>query len=125
MSGLAVKLASKAGLPGADHLYQQQFDSLITQGNYPEAAKIAANSPRGFLRTPETINRFKNAPQTGQMSVILQYFGMLLDKGGLNKYESVELVRPVLQQNRKHLLEKWMREEKLESGRAWRHRSSL
>ncbi|RAO66991.1 uncharacterized protein BHQ10_003003 [Talaromyces amestolkiae] len=116
MSGLAVKLASKAGLPGADHLYQQQFDNLLAQGNYSEAAKIAANSPRGFLRTPETINRFKNAPQGGQqMSVILQYFGMLLDKGTLNRYESLELVRPVLQQNRKHLLEKWMRENKLEA----------
>lgn len=115
MSGIAVRLASKAGLPGADHLYQQQFDSMLAQGNYTEAAKIAANSPRGFLRTPETINRFKMAPQTGQMSVILQYFGMLLDKGSLNRYESVELVRPVLQQNRKHLLEKWMRENKLEA----------
>ncbi|KAJ5617670.1 hypothetical protein N7537_002784 [Penicillium hordei] len=115
MSGLAVKLASKAGLPGADHLYQQQFDSLMASQDYAEAAKIAANSPRGFLRTLETINRFKSAPQTGQMSVILQYFGMLLDKGSLNKYESVELVRPVLQQNRKHLLEKWMQEKKLES----------
>ncbi|KAJ5389520.1 clathrin heavy chain [Penicillium cataractarum] len=115
MSSLAVKLASRAGLPGADHLYQQQFDTLVNAGNFAEAAKVAANSPRGFLRTPETINRFKNAPQTGQMSVILQYFGMLLDKGSLNRYESVELVRPVLQQNRKHLLEKWMNEKKLEA----------
>jgi clathrin heavy chain len=115
MSSLAVKLASRAGLPGADHLYQQQFDTLINAGNFGEAAKVAANSPRGFLRTPETIARFKNAPQTGQMSVILQYFGMLLDKGSLNRYESVELVRPVLQQNRKHLLEKWMNEHKLEA----------
>ena len=56
-SGLAVKLASRAGLPGADELYRNQFEQLLAQGNYPEAAKIAANSPRGFLRTPETINR--------------------------------------------------------------------
>ncbi|KAJ5565084.1 clathrin heavy chain [Penicillium frequentans] len=115
MAGLAVKLASRAGLPGVDHLFQTQFDNFIAAGDYGEAAKVAANSPRGFLRTPETITRFKNAPQTGQMSVILQYFGMLLDKGALNRYESVELVRPVLQQNRKHLLEKWLRENKLES----------
>ena len=115
-SGLAVKLASRAGLPGADDLYRNQFDQLLAQGNYSEAAKIAANSPRGFLRTPETINRFKAAGQGGgQMSVILQYFGMLLDKGSLNKYESVELIKPVLQQNRKHLLDKWMGEGKLES----------
>jgi clathrin heavy chain len=115
-SGLAVKLASRAGLAGADDLYRNQFEMLLQQGNFQEAAKVAANSPRGFLRTPETIQRFKNAGQgTGQLSVILQYFGMLLDKGKLNKYETLELTRPVLAQNRKNLLEKWMGEGKLES----------
>ncbi|ETI26937.1 hypothetical protein G647_10036 [Cladophialophora carrionii CBS 160.54] len=115
-SSLAVKLASRAGLPGADNLYQQQFETLFAQGQYSEAAEVAANSPRGFLRTPETINRFKSAPQQpGQLSVILQYFGKLLDKGKLNKYESVELIKPVLAQNRKNLLDKWMSEGKLES----------
>ncbi|KAL9614787.1 MAG: hypothetical protein Q9167_000778 [Letrouitia subvulpina] len=112
---LALKLASRAGLPGADNLYQQQFEQLCAQGNYQEAAKVAANSPRGFLRTPQTIERFKSFPQQqGQLSVILQYFGTLLDKGALNRIESIELVRPVLQQNRKHLLEKWLKEDKLE-----------
>ncbi|KAK2748310.1 hypothetical protein FQN57_000968 [Myotisia sp. PD_48] len=112
---LAVKLASKAGLPGADDLLKRQFEQLLAQGNYADAAKVAANSPRGFLRTAETINRLKEISQTGQgMSVILQYFGMLLDKGSLNKHESVELTRPVLQQTRKHLLEKWLGENKLE-----------
>lgn len=113
---LAYKLASRAGLPGADSLYQQKFESLLAQGQYLEAAKTAANSPRGFLRTPQTIERFKQVPppQQGQLSVILQYFGLLLDKGSLNKYETLELVRPVLAQNRKHLLEKWMNENKLE-----------
>ncbi|KAG0650945.1 putative clathrin heavy chain [Hyphodiscus hymeniophilus] len=114
-SGLAVKLASRAGLPGADNLYANQFEQLLSTGNYAEAAKIAANSPRGFLRTPQTIERFKAVPaQQGQLSVILQYFGMLLDKGTLNKHETLELVRPVLAQNRKHLLEKWMKENKLD-----------
>ncbi|KAF8863426.1 clathrin heavy chain [Acephala macrosclerotiorum] len=114
-SSLAVKLASRAGLPGADNLYAGQFDQLLSTGNYAEAAKIAANSPRGFLRTPQTIERFKALPAApGQLSVILQYFGMLLDKGSLNKHETLELVRPVLAQNRKHLLEKWMKENKLD-----------
>lgn len=113
---LAVKLASRAGLPGADNLYQNQFEQLFAQGNYQEAARIAANSPRGFLRTPETINRFNSVPAQGSgLSVIMQYFGMLLDKGQLNRYESVALIKPVLQQNRKHLLDKWMSEGKLES----------
>ncbi|KAI9890023.1 MAG: hypothetical protein M1814_004539 [Vezdaea aestivalis] len=113
---LAVKLASRAGLPGADKLYSQQFEQLLAQGNYSEAAKIAANSPRGFLRNTKTIETFKNVPNAqGQLPVILQYFGILLDKGTLNRVESIELVRPVLQQNRKHLLDKWMKEGKLES----------
>ncbi|KAI5358854.1 Putative tetratricopeptide-like helical domain superfamily, clathrin heavy chain [Septoria linicola] len=111
---LAYKLASRAGLPGADQLYQQRFDQLLNMGDYQNAAKTAANSPQGFLRTPQTIERFKNVPQQqGQLSVILQYFGMLLDKGKLNQHETLELARPVLQQSRKHLLEKWMKEGKL------------
>ena len=112
---LALKLASRADLAGADSLYQQQFEQLCAQGKYDQAAKIAANSPRGFLRTPQTIERFRQVPQQqGQMSTILQYFGILLDKGPLNRIESIELVKPVLAQNRKHLLEKWLNENKLE-----------
>ena len=113
---LAVRLASRAGLPGADNLYEQQFEQLCAQQNWVEAAKIAANSPRGFLRTPQTIERFKHVQQqpAGQLSIVLQYFGMLLDKGTLNRVESIELVRPVMLQNRKHLLEKWLKEGKLE-----------
>ncbi|KAK4132369.1 clathrin heavy chain [Trichocladium antarcticum] len=112
---LALKLASRAGLPGADNLYQQRFEQLFTNGNHQEAAKVAANSPRGFLRTPQTIERFKRLPQQpGQMSHILQYFGMLLDKGSLNQHETIELAQPVLAQNRKQLLQKWLGENKLE-----------
>ncbi|KAH0322842.1 clathrin heavy chain, partial [Aureobasidium melanogenum] len=111
---LAYKLASRGGLPGADQLYQQRFEHLLSSGQYADAAKTAANSPNGFLRTPQTIERFKALQaQPGQLSVILQYFGMLLDKGKLNQHETLELARPVLQQNRKHLLEKWMSEGKL------------
>lgn len=111
---LAYKLASRGGLPGADDLYEQRFESLFASGQHNEAAKIAAGSPRGFLRTQRTIERFKAVPQTGQMSVILQYFSMLLDRGSLNKYETLELAKPVLAQNRKHLLDKWLGENKLE-----------
>ncbi|MCJ1292040.1 hypothetical protein MMC34_003590 [Xylographa carneopallida] len=115
-STLAVKLASRAALPGADNLYEQQFEQLCAQQNWVEAAKIAANSPRGFLRTPQTIERFKHvqAQPSTQLSIVLQYFGMLLDKGALNRAESIELVRPVMLQGRKHLLEKWLKENKLE-----------
>ncbi|KAI1481730.1 hypothetical protein K445DRAFT_315045 [Daldinia sp. EC12] len=113
---IAIKMASRAGLPGADQLYQRQFDQLFNAGDYDGAARVAANSPRGFLRTTETINKFKNLPTPpGKMSYILQYFGMLLDKTTpLNKTETLELAVPVLSQNRKHLLEKWAKEGKLD-----------
>ena len=71
-------------------------------------------SSQGILRTPQTIQRFQQVPsQAGQTSPLLQYFGILLDQGQLNKYESLELCRPVLQQGRKQLLEKWLKEEKV------------
>ncbi|KAJ1655297.1 Clathrin heavy chain [Dispira simplex] len=112
---LAFKLASRANLPGADDLYIQRFQQLFQSGNYTEAAKLAANSPNGVLRTPQTIEGFKQVPIVpGQLSPILQYFGTLLEKGSLNKYESIELAKPVLAQNRKQLLEKWLKEDKLE-----------
>lgn len=113
---LAIRLASRANLPGADDLYTRQFAQLFSSGQFPEAAKIAANSPRGILRTPQTIEQFKNVPaQAGTLSPILQYFGILLERGKLNKYESLELARPVLVQGRKQLLEKWLKEDKVRS----------
>jgi len=69
---------------------------------------------QGILRTPQTIQRFQQVPaQQGQTSPLLAYFGILLDQGQLNKYESLELCRPVLQQGRKQLLEKWLKEDKV------------
>ncbi|TCD68409.1 hypothetical protein EIP91_010810 [Steccherinum ochraceum] len=111
---LAFKLASRANLPGADDLYIKQYQQLFQSGQFSEAAKIAANSPRGILRTAQIIESFKQAPTPpGGLSPILQYFGILLEKGELNHLESVELARPVLQQGRKQLLEKWLKENKL------------
>ena len=43
---LAFKLASRANLPGADDLYVKQYQQLFQSGQFNEAAKVAANSPR-------------------------------------------------------------------------------
>ncbi len=70
---------------------------------------------QGILRTPQTIQRFQQCPaQPGTTSPLLQYFSILLDQGQLNKYESLELCRPALQQGRKQLLEKWLKEDKVQ-----------
>ncbi|XP_012589734.1 PREDICTED: clathrin heavy chain 2 [Condylura cristata] len=112
---LAVRLAIRSNLTGAEELFLRKFSTLFAQQSYAEAAKVAASAPKGILRTSETVRKFQNIPvQPGEASPLLQYFGILLDKGQLNKLESLELCRPVLQQGRKQLLEKWLKEDKLE-----------
>ena len=60
---------------------------------------MAAESPRGLLRTPQTIQMFQSVPaQPGQPQPVFQYFSVLLEKGKLNHMESIELAKPVLQQ---------------------------
>lgn len=111
---LAIKMASRSGLKGADDLFINQFNRLIQTGQLREAAKVAADSPNGLLRTTKTIQLFQQMPaQPGQPSPLLQYFQVLLEKGKLNAVETIELARPVLQQGRKELLEKWLAEDKL------------
>lgn len=112
---LALRIATRGNLSGAEDLLVQKFESLFQSGQYTEAASLAATSPKGILRTPQTIQRLQQAvPGQGQKSLLLHYFGILLTQGQLNKYESLELCRPVLQQGRRQLLEKWLKEDKLE-----------
>ncbi|GBG80598.1 hypothetical protein CBR_g31057 [Chara braunii] len=112
---LAVNLAKRGNLPGAENLVVQRFQELFAQMKYKEAAELAAESPQGLLRTPDTIGKFQSVPvQPGQTSPLLQYFGSLLTKGSLNAFESLELSRLVVNQNKKNLLENWLAEDKLE-----------
>lgn len=112
---LALRVAFRNNLSGAEDLFIRKFNNLFQNAQYTDAAKVAAQAPKGILRTPQTIQRFQQvAAQPGQTSPLLQYFGILLDRGQLNKYESLELSRPVLQQGKKQLMEKWLKEDKLE-----------
>ncbi|KAA0714460.1 Clathrin heavy chain 1 [Triplophysa tibetana] len=112
---LALRMALRSDLSGAEELLTKKFNTLFSQGDYTEAARVAASAPRGILRTAETIRRFQSAPaQGGRASPLLQYFGVLLDRGQLNKLESLELCRPVVEQGKTQLLEKWLKGEKLE-----------
>ena len=116
---LALAIAKRGNLPGAEALVGQNFERLFALGQYKEAAVAAAESPMGALRTKETIEKLKGVQvQPGQTSPLLQYFGTLLTKGKLNPLESLELGRLVLSQNKKQLLENWMNEDKLECDEA-------
>ncbi|KAG4987873.1 hypothetical protein JHK84_030456 [Glycine max] len=150
---LAVSLAKRGNLPGAEELVVKRFQELFAQTKYKEAAELAAQSPQGVLRTPDTVAKFqsptsvtavaggysslfnkhqcedenrrmgekrgkkkrKSVPvQAGQTPPLLQYFGTLLTMGKLNAFESLELSRLVVNQNKKNLLENWLAEDKLE-----------
>lgn len=112
--GLALRMASRNNLPGANDLFAKQFDNLFNQGKYKEAAQVAAESPGQSLRTPDAIRRFQAAPAVpGQPSPLLQYFSVLLETSKLNKVESLELCRPVLLQGRQALIQEWLTNSKL------------
>jgi hypothetical protein len=67
------------------------------------------------IRRVPLIEAFKSAPvgPPSGLSPILQYFGVLLEKEEPNKFESLKLAQTVLQQDRKQLLEKWLKENKV------------
>lgn len=112
---LATKLAARANLPGADDLFLKQFQAFMTQGRYTDAARVAAEAPPALLRTPQTIQLFQTQPvRPNEPPPIFQYFSALMERGRLNKAESVTLARMVTSQARKDLLEKWLQEDKLE-----------
>nr|KAJ0203085.1 hypothetical protein LSAT_V11C500296050 [Lactuca sativa] len=52
---LAVNLAKRGNLPGVENLVVQRFQELVAQTKYKEAAELAAESPQGILRTPDTV----------------------------------------------------------------------
>ncbi|KAJ6850514.1 clathrin heavy chain 1-like isoform X1 [Iris pallida] len=94
---------------------RERFQELLSQTKYIEAAEFAATSPQGILRTPETLAKLQSVlVQYGQTPPLLQYFGRVLTEGKLNAFEALELSRLVVTQNKKHLLESWLAEDKLE-----------
>jgi clathrin heavy chain len=43
---LAFRLATRNGLPGADNMVLERFNAFLQTGNFAEAAKLAATSPK-------------------------------------------------------------------------------
>ncbi|XP_078000561.1 clathrin heavy chain 1-like [Glandiceps talaboti] len=112
---LARHISSRNNLSGAEDLFYTRFNELFNHGNYGEAAKVAACAPKMMLRTAQTIQRFKDkSDEPGQKSAIVQYFDALLDHGQLNQLEAIELCSTVIQEGRPQLIEKWVRDDKLE-----------
>jgi len=112
---LGIKLASRCNLPGAENLFERQFNALMTQGQYQQAAVLAAQSPQGILRNLDTLHRFQQLPHVPpNPPPLLQYFHAVMDKTKLNKLESVELGKIVVSQGKHQLLDKWIKDDKIE-----------
>lgn len=111
---LAIALAKRHGLGGADQMFKSQFARLMQANRLDEAMQLAASSPNGCLRTAETVNALRSV-NGGQG--LLQYFQMLLKTSKLNALESIELARPLLQKNAAAGIEHiktWIKDNKLE-----------
>ncbi|KAK2770572.1 hypothetical protein FQN53_005429 [Emmonsiellopsis sp. PD_33] len=110
---LVMKLATRAGLPGADDLAKTQFDTLVNMNQFENAAKIAASSPRGVLRTVETM-KFLMGKSSPHNDVIGYYFGTLLSGPGLNRDESIEFAKREVLKSGLGQLEEALKQGKLE-----------
>jgi len=75
---LAFKLAQRFHLPGADDMFVLLFNQKLAASDYAGAATVARDAPGTLLRNQETINKFKNLPQTGGPAPLLIYFNSLL-----------------------------------------------
>ena len=84
-------MAKRGNLPGAEALVMPKFDMLFNTGDYKGAAELAADSPKGVLRTDGPSLSSRPSRQPGQNSPLLQYFGICLQRGKLNASEAVEL----------------------------------
>lgn len=113
---LAFQIAGRYKLPGVDNMFIEQFNALLISGDYAGAAQIAAQSPGALIRNQETIQKFKNLPpMPNQPQPLLIYFQKLLERGRLNKLETLELCVPVLSQGKIDLVSNWVNNSKLEN----------
>lgn len=111
---LSFKLAQRFHLPGAEDMFNLMFNQKVAANDFAGAAAVAKDAPGTLLRNTETINKFKQLPQQpGAPAPILIYFNALLQSTRLNAIESVELAQPVIQSGKIHLIEQWMKEQKL------------
>ena len=55
---------SSDNLGGDDQLFVTKFNELFGRSAYSEAAKVAANAPKGILRTSQTIAKFQQVEFT-------------------------------------------------------------
>lgn len=112
---LAHGIASRNSFTGAEDGFIEAFHDALDDNAIKRAATLAAESPAGCLRTADTIARFKSiSVGEGDVPPVLVYIQTCLDRGKLNEVESIALSKQLLETKKLSLLEKWIKEDKLE-----------
>ncbi|XP_070576563.1 clathrin heavy chain linker domain-containing protein 1-like [Ptychodera flava] len=99
--------------------YIDKFNELFEEGFYAEAAMHAANSPKGILRNPGTLMRFKGLPiVAGQPSPLLLYCEALMSSVTAVNIKptadvSWECVDCALNEDRLDLVMHWVAQDRL------------
>lgn len=99
--------------------YIEKFNDLFEGRCYSEAAMHAANSPKGILRNPETLARFKGVQvKPGQTSPLLMYCEALVASvPAVNIIPdaeiSLECVKAALSEDRLDLVTHWLARKRL------------
>ena len=111
---VALELASRLNLPGADDIFMKQFSTLMQQGNIKGAAQVAYKSPATLIRNENTIRKLQQMPaQPGQQPPFVTYIGAIVEIGRLNEIETIEFCKILMQQGKTSIIEKWMKEDKI------------
>ena len=111
---VALELASRLNLPGADDIFMKQFSTFMQQGNIKAAAHVAYKSPATLIRNENTIRKLQQMPaQPGQQPPFVTYIGAIVEIGRLNEIETIEFCKIILQQGKTPIIEKWMKEDKI------------
>lgn len=116
---LALKLARRGDLPGADDAFVNMFTRKLQEGNVPEAIQLAISAPRGILRNQQTIERLNQVPvQPGAAPAVSLYFKTLIETSKLNAFESVEIAKMFLPKGGLPRLQKLFDDNQLECSEA-------
>jgi len=80
---LALRIASRNNLPGAEDLFVRKFNTLFQGGQYGEAAKVAAGAPKVSVHSAsltDSINCCHTVDLSVWYSVPFTAFGLNLNK---------------------------------------------
>ena len=104
---LALQIGGRLFLPGAHELYTDYFQHLLANDETEAAVKLAAESPHGLLRTPETVESLKQiATAPGSAPAVFSYLLHLMEVGDLDQNEFKELIN--LLQAEKYCIIEWV-----------------